>query len=251
MKSKLLVTLTALVAASSAQAALIAGWDFSQYTADGFRSIDDNITVDVLSANYSSLAAIGPASAPFGTMFIDGTNGSTNDSAASLIIPTAALLPVANLGSFENSSVLTSNGQPFFNNLALLGAGSANVVFKADVSSISAFNYETWIFSFGAVTTTSNSLGLAYSTDGISFTGLTSQAITSTDTLYTVALPAITTDELFIRVAFSSSGVDAVAIDHVAINATAIAAIPEPSSYAAIAGTALLGFAALRRRRSA
>ena len=70
--------------AGAANADLIAGWDFSQYGADG--SLDAGAgAVDTLPANYSSLDATYGAggtdpgdSADFGTMYMDGSNGSTN-----------------------------------------------------------------------------------------------------------------------------------------------------------------------------
>jgi hypothetical protein len=82
---------------SSAQASLVARWDFSQYAGDGFMSIDGGSSfTNTLSANYSDLDptfGAGFESAAFGTMYVDGSFGSTPVAAVSgseQFLPTAA-----------------------------------------------------------------------------------------------------------------------------------------------------------------
>src|SRR5262245_6386669 len=85
MKAKLwMASLAALAAAvfatGSARAALVAGWDFSQFLAPGALTIDGANGANTLAANYSALDPTGNAgaeSAAYGTLFFDGTNGST------------------------------------------------------------------------------------------------------------------------------------------------------------------------------
>jgi hypothetical protein len=92
------LALAAFVASgSSAQASLVAGWDFSQYAGDGVMSIDGGSTfTNTLSANYSDLDptfGAGFESAAFGTMYVDGSFGSTSVAAGSgseEFLPTAA-----------------------------------------------------------------------------------------------------------------------------------------------------------------
>lgn len=253
MKLKSLFIAAGLSAATTANAALIAGWDFSQYVGDGINSIDGVVFTETLSANYSSLAAPGPSSAIYGTLFYDGQFSSTNVTTGAFTDeawPTAtAVTSNLSAGPFDNFSTLTSNGQAATNALGFLNTAPVNIVFRADVSS-AVSDYATWVFSFGAITAGSPAtLNLAYSVNGSSYTALSATGITATDTAYTVALPALTTDVLYIQVGFGAAGLNAVTIDNVAIGATVVA-IPEPSSFAAIAGVALLGFAAYRRRRA-
>ena len=72
----------AVLAAGSAQAAFIAGWDFTQYAGGGTMVLTENgDAYDTLRANYSdfdSSFGAGGDSQPFGTMYASGANGSTN-----------------------------------------------------------------------------------------------------------------------------------------------------------------------------
>ena len=87
MKTRLVTSLISLAlsafvaSSSSAQASLVAGWDFSQYAGDGFMSIDGGGSfTNTLPANYSDLDptfGAGFESGAFGTMFADGQFGST------------------------------------------------------------------------------------------------------------------------------------------------------------------------------
>jgi hypothetical protein len=85
----------ALVAlASPARATVIAGWDFSQYRGTGLLSTDGVSFTNTLAANYSSLDpnGAGAESAAFGTLYFDGSNGSSSvpaGPATTLFAPTA------------------------------------------------------------------------------------------------------------------------------------------------------------------
>src|SRR5262245_55776567 len=106
MKKRLLTSALAalgisVLIAGSANASMVAGWDFSQYLAPGALTIDGATGTNVLSANYSNLdptAGAGAESAAFGTMFINGSFGSTN------VDPTSATPPF-----WPNDGSLVSN----------------------------------------------------------------------------------------------------------------------------------------------
>src|SRR5262245_23655043 len=102
MKTRNLTTaiaaLAVLLASGSANAALIAGWDFSQFFSSGELYISEGGTegyTDVLPANYSNLLltpGAGPAAATHGTLFFNGQHGSTDIQPDS---PTAQLTPAS------------------------------------------------------------------------------------------------------------------------------------------------------------
>jgi hypothetical protein len=264
MNKKFLAALLATtMAVSSARAVLIAGWDFSQYLGDGIGSTNGSTLTETLSANYSSLDTTfgaGAASAAFGTLYYDGSFGSTNvnpDGTNDAIWPTSGSLN-SNLsagGPFDRHTVLANEGQQFTQFLSLTNQSAVTLVFKADLTS-TTFSATNWSLSFGAKTFASTaSVGIAYSTNGSSYTALSNQSLTTTDTAYSVALTGLgETQTSFVRLTFaapSGGGVGQSIIDNVAILGTVDLAtpVPEPSTYAAIFGVLALGGAAWHRRR--
>lgn len=134
---------------AAAQAETIAGWDFSQYRGAGSMTIDNSTFVNTLSANYSSQDGsfgAGADSATFGTLYMDGTGGSSNISAG---FGTGDVQPVAanvtkNLNgpatipgasSFNTFTVLEVEGQ-LNKQYTAIGAigGSPSIVFEADLT---------------------------------------------------------------------------------------------------------------------
>ena len=275
MKTKLL-TLTALFAsavlsvfsANPAHAAMVAGWDFSQYFADGILSIDGNAYTGTLAANYSDLdptQGAGAESAAFGTLYLDGQFGSTNVQAGSgsePILPSGAVggSLSSNLGApgglggsldFDTHSILAFEGQAYTNFLALTATNIANIVFGANLSSVPETGSD-WSLSFGARTFSgAGSVGVAFSTDGVSYTSAGSVVLSSLDTLYSVTLGAIASDAAFVKLSFSApaaGGVGQAFIDNVAVNAT-VSAIPEPAT-ALLCGLGMIGLGIAGRRHS-
>jgi hypothetical protein len=153
---------------------------------------------------------------------------------------------------FDTFSILTFEGQAFANSLALTAADAASAVFAANLSSVPEIGSD-WSISFGARTFSgAGSVGIAFSTDGSSYTNVGSVILSSLDTLYSVNLGAISSDTAFIKLAFEApagGGVGQAFIDNVAVNAT-LSAIPEPST-ALLCGLGMLGLGAAGRRRSA
>lgn len=273
MKTKLL-TITSLLtavalsvtAAGSAHAAMIAGWDFSQYFADGILSTDGAAYTDTLAANYSDLdptQGAGAESAGFGTLYLNGQFGSTNVQAGSgtePILPSGAvggslssnLDAPGGLGgslSFDTHSILAFEGQAYTNFLALTATDAANVVFAANLSAVPELGSD-WSVSFGARTFSgAGSIGISFSTDGVNYTNAGTAALSTLDTLYSVALGAVASDFAYVKFDFSAPGAGGAGqafVDNVAINAN-LAAIPEPGS-ALLLGLGVLGLAAAGRR---
>lgn len=253
---KLFLSLTAISLAGSAQAALVAGWDFSQYVQGGENTIDGANYVQSLSANYSSFtgAGLGVLAAPFGTFFYDGTNGSSNIANADAGPVDGSLNSnldgTGNINGFDSHGFLNLAGQP--NTLAMQYAigNPFSVVFKASLSSLS-LQANNWSLVLGAVNAGfgdgASTVAIESSTNGTSYISEGVINLTAVDSLFTVTPSNVTSGGIYFRLTTNEPGTF---IDNVAINATTVA-IPEPSTYSAIAGVAILGLALVRRRRRA
>jgi hypothetical protein len=262
-KTLLLVSAAALTALSSANADLVAGWDFSQFAGPGFNSTDGSTFAGEgnAQANYSDFNSPSPdiAAASFGSIYYDGSFGST-DAANGFSFQA---VPVSgNLGSGSNQTAdgnpfndsssyafLTNSGQGFTNNLSLGIDGNISVVFEANVFGQAA-GASDWTLNFAALDSlNTSSVSWEISTDGSSYTslGLTS-SLTTTDSAFSVTSAlADGSDQVFFRGTFADIevGTSRAIFDNVGISA-----VPEPSTYAAIFGVFALGFAAYRRRRA-
>jgi hypothetical protein len=177
-----LIALSVLVAGSAlaAQGNILAGWDFSQYGGTGSLSPLSN----TLPANYSDLDTsfnAGSGSAAFGTLYFDGSNGSSNTTTD--FLPTAGVMncerrpvgvnepqkpagcavpnvdgpvrsnkkePWARRGktSFDAFTVLRNEGQQYQNALAMRATNNVSAVFKGDAGSPQPAS--RWSVSFGA-----------------------------------------------------------------------------------------------------
>lgn len=241
---------------------LIAGWDFSQYFGDGLLSIDGVTFTDTLDANYSALDptfGAGLESAAFGTMYIDGSFGSTavavgTGTEAFTVTQTPGALPASNcaaLNPCENFGVLQSEGgQQFTEVQSMLATEAVSVVFQADLSSVEETR-NSWRLSFGARTffladdTGNAQLSIDFSTDGSSYTNVANLEITPNDSQFIVSLGDVQSQTAFARFNFSApEGIYQPLIDNVAIE------VPEPISAlsGAAAVSALASLAAARRR---
>jgi hypothetical protein len=267
MKARIATSLTALalvaLVGSSAQATMIAGWDFSQYAGDGFMSIDGGSTfANTLDANYSDLdptLGAGAESAAFGTMYVDGQFGSTNvpvGTGNEQFLPSAALSGslASNLDApggvsdFDSFNTLLSEGQLSAESLAMIAAAESIVVFEADLGSVPVIG-SNWSISFGARTFAgASTVGIAFSSDGVSFTNLAPLTLTTVDTLFTVSLGTAATNNAYVRLSFDPAGINQPLIDNVAINASL--AVPEPST-AVFGALGLIGLVIVGRRRNA
>lgn len=260
-----MAAICSLAISGSAQADTVAGWDFSQYfSGGGFLSTDGLTLQNTLDANYSHLDPTfnaGLESAAFGTMYIDGTNGS------SLVTPVGdgseAFLPISgslisNLtgtvlapgdSGFDSLAILTSEGQTYADYLRMRAQSAVDVVFMADLSS-SAYLGSAWEVAFGGQTdglaTTAN-VGVAWSTDGVNFTNVGTAGLSNTDALYSYSLSPANSNDMWVRLSFDNSGWGT--IDNLSINAI-LAPVPEPGT-ALLLGAGLLGLAGFGRKRAA
>ena len=239
MKTRLVTALIPLALAAfgassgSAQASLVAGWDFSQYAGDGFMSIDGGSTfTSTLSANYSDLDptfGAGFESAAFGTMYVDGSFGSTPVAAGSgseQFLPSAAVggslvsnIDAPSLVDFDAFSVLQSEGQLSAESLAMIAPSAASVVFEADLTGASRTG-SNWLLTFGGRTFSgSSSVAVEFSNDGTTFTSFGSANLTTVDALFTIPLGTASSDLAYVRLTFAPVGADQPLIDNVALSA--------------------------------
>lgn len=257
--------------AGSAQATMVAGWDFAQYVAATLLSTDGANFINTLPADYSDVPGgdpngAGVESAAFGTMLMDGSATSTNvnpdPSANPPFIPTTDSL-LSNFGApdiagdFDQHTILMTEDPSLFPNfLSMTATGALSVVFQADLGSV-AEEGEDWVLTFGGKTFSGNAtVGVSVSSNGTSYAaafGGGSVNLSPSDTPFTVVLtnPATDTlvDTLFVRLDFAApgaGGLNQAIIDNVAINASLV---PEPGTVGLfLAG--LLGLARFQTKRN-
>jgi hypothetical protein len=238
---------------------LIAGWDFNNGQA----------TAASVNARYSDLyspaqftgSVSSPGSAAYGTLHFT-TNGGTfvteqfRNSTAGLFDIDRQILSRSSgtqlLGQQSGGDGSITAETTFGNPLDFVFAVSSATAFN-NFENLSHNYYAANLRGSGSITvdwfySTSNggakiATGLSNVITGSSFTNFTAD-FSSIDAMEGL-------DELYIvgRVSESASAAS-LAIDNVAIYGTA-AAVPEPASFAALAGAACLGLAASRRRRRA
>jgi len=264
MKANLLLStlaatvLSAALASPALAVSMVAGWDFSQYFGDGALSIDGENLTNTLDANYSDLDptdGAGAESAAFGTMHLDGQFGSTNTPLdfTDPFVPSSAAggSLTQNLGapagaSFDSFGILLSEGQMLANPLAMSALAVATVVFEADLTSVIDIGSD-WSISFAGKTASgTSSVGIAFSTDGVTFNPFGSVNLTAVDTLFNVVLGAAQSDRAFVRLSFDPTAGQEPFIDNVAISANLT--VPEPSTLALLS-LGLVGLARIGRRR--
>jgi hypothetical protein len=261
MKLRHLVAALALSAsaATSGQAAVISGWDFSQWiSGGGLLSIDNATLQNTLRANYSNLDPTfnaGPDSGVFGTMYMNGQFGSSN------IVPTGngdeAFLPFAgslasNLNGilpnpFDSLAIQISQGAIEANRAAMKSNAATSVVFSAVPGT--GLQGSGWSIAFGAKSALSaggGSIVVQFSSDGIAYATVGTANLTTVDTAYSFAAPTGTSAAGYFRLNFTAAGS---LLDNVAISATT-SAVPEPTT-AALLASGLGGLALMGRRRSA
>ena len=258
MKLRHLATATALsfCAALSAQAAVVSGWDFSQWiSGGGLLSIDNATLQNTLRANYSNLDGTfnaGPDSGVYGTMYLNGSFGSSN------VVPTGngdeALLPFAgSLASnvngispnpFDSLTIQIAQGAAEANLARMQANAAVSVVFSAVPGA--GLQGGGWSIAFGARTDFAGAtITVQFSPDGASYASVGTANLTDADTAYSFAGAPGASSAGFFRLVFSGAGPQ---IDNLAISAT-VAAVPEPAAAGMLAvGLGGLGLFGRRRR---
>lgn len=271
MRSTLLEIASVFVASAlvavTAQATNLAGWDFSQYAADGALSIDGSTYTSTLDANYSDqdgTSNAGAESAAFGTLYMDGSFGSSSISAGSgseEVVPVATDIllnldrdtPVTGTNGFNSFSILEGEGQPFAERMGLTARAAAQLVFEADLSgTASAGTGHSVSFAGKALVdadcydSCSSDVSVEFSTDGASYTSYGSVSLTDEEQEFSVPFALESAQKAYVRLGFNPTSGQPV-IDNVAINAIAV---PEPGAMLQLASSivTLIGLAALRRR---
>jgi len=224
-----------LFVSSTARAATVAGWDFSQWVESGLLSINNTSLTNTLAANYSNLDPTnnaGAESAAFGKLYFNGQFGSTAvapvGDGSEAFTPSAGSLvsnidgPVSKFGDnpFDSLQILAFEGQEFTELLSMAASKTVQVVFAATPGRSAS----SWVVTFGARATAPSNLGVEFSTDGSNYAVAGSVALTTGDTRYELNLGAAASTQGYVRFRFTPPAGGAQLIDNVAIQA----AIPLP-----------------------
>jgi hypothetical protein len=191
-------------------------------------------------------------------MYVNGQHGSTAvpvGTGNEQFLPTAAYggsltqnLTAPLLSDFDSfNTLLSEGGQVSAESLAMLAAAQSIVVFEADLGSVPVIG-SNWSISFAGRTTEGNSsMGIEFSTNGVTFTSFGSANLTAVDTLFNINLGAAATNNAYVRLSFAA-GASRPLIDNLALNATL--AVPEPST-ALVGSLGLVGLLVAGRKRNA
>lgn len=242
MKKTLSIALIFSFAAAAANAALLAGWDFSQFTTDGSDDVDFTYeSQNSLKANYSDLGTpgLGSASNPFGevtwntagAVVANGTNLTSGQSLSGIS---------SKVNSFDSANV-SDGGQQGSGSFSAQAGGEA-LTFEITAGS----TYQSLAFQFGAATydSSAGTVDVLAGTSVGNLSAIGSQiSLTSAEDLYSVSLASLGSASTF-YVQFQGS--NNALFDNVAFTGTVV---PEPSVYATIAGALALAFVMVRRRK--
>ncbi|MDF3058720.1 MAG: hypothetical protein K0R17_2935 [Rariglobus sp.] len=264
MKTKLLLlSALALPVAASAQIHLVSGWDFGQFTFEGLATThpDADPLASGIPANFSSIGANNPTSTHNGVNPVSAGTGTINwsmdDATAEIVFAASGTRTIntsmADSSVFDGSFMSNTNSDP--NNLGLGFTAFQGHSFSltSNMSGYADFNSVDYSgaanFSFAAASEGAVTIEWFLGSDQIGETTLTAGNL-STFSTYTLDLPTSFYGSSSTLTAVVATGNATFTIDNVQINGV-VSAVPEPSTYAALAGAAGLALAVYRRRRSA
>jgi len=251
----------AVLTTASAQAAVIAGWDFSQFKVPGNAA-----------GGSSPLGATNASLDPNGAGVESGFIGQATFNNA-VLLPTAGISqncdrttgtdgcappnvdgPVRSnrsepfdldRPSFDAFSILREEGQTYTHRYGMTATGPVDVVFRTVAGYTGGAS--NWKVTFGGrmLTGTTSTVDVAFSSDGVSYTNYGTVNLTVDDELHEVTLDPAAYGAGYVRLSLDAASGQPV-IDNVAVEAVPI---PEPAAIAQLlSGVAcLLGLARLRR----
>jgi len=258
MKIVSTLSTVAVLAATSAQAAsLIAGWNMSNYQADNFpNTVEGSITS--IDSTYNDFAGDGLANSNGSIAYQGNAIGSVV--AITTNLTTGASIQTRVLGPGFNTPGSGFIGQTNFSMLVRPGATGGNLLFSTNTGAepidftapASGVQFAATINLFGSDDAV---LDWSYSLDGgNTFLGLQTTTIgedfNAGGGLYNLDLSPLGVHQgdlqLMAEVTSVTLGSE-LFLDNIQITGEVV---PEPSTYAAIAGALALGLAAIRRRRA-
>ncbi len=245
IKKTMAIAASLLLASSSANAAFIAGWDFSEYVAAGVNFIDASgapaEALDALYSDFDPTQGVGAESRAFGTAFINGQNGaSASASVLSTVDQFGALgdtLPQngtpAGDSPFDNLPQLfaedPARGFPY-SDVSLEATAATSIVFKSDLTTVGLLGTQYMLDLAGVMIlgADAGTIQVEASADGAAYSAVTTLNLTDAAALYNVNLPGLLDGGTmaFVRLTFDQGNT---AIDNLGISATT-APIPEPST---------------------
>ena len=242
MKKILLIpSLIVVSGAVSYGQSLLAGFDFT------------NVSGTTASATFSDLAAADTAAqaGPFGSF--STTLASPNSVEYSTNLTANKTITFDDNRNVLNNTLGDGSSFSFASTGGFIGTSANGTSFTFEVDTGGA-NYENFIFSFagsGLNGTDTGSIAFSFSTDGTSFTSISTESLSGAasagGSAYTLATQEVSASNVFYRGTFSGLDAnEALVLDNVQIGATAV---PEPSTFAAIFGFAALAFVVARRRK--
>lgn len=261
--SGLFAGFVSLTAQAAFERELIAGWDFSP--ASDINSETDLIDWEMQKVVSGSTISIDEFTHPDitnGTIYWNGqfgssgsmTYGNVDDNVGGTQGTTSVNRLIVNRPIGTQFSDLDGGGVA----PEALGFFDTDGAFTIHIPAMGLWEDFQVTYAGKSQASSANSVAWSYSTDGVNFTSVGGgpDSLSTSYTLKTVNLTGITAlafaDNVYLRASFS--GVNnagsifekTVAFDNIQVSGI----IPEPSTYAILAGVAALGLVALRRRRA-